>query len=91
MDGTDVYKIKVKGDKESFRYYDATSGLLLREEATEEAQGQTFTSLKDFSDYRAVNGVLIPYGQKITTGPQVISINANEVQVNSGVTEEDFK
>ena len=91
LDGTDVYKIKVKGDKESFRYYDATSGLLLREEATEEAQGQTFTSLKDFSDYRAVNGVLIPYGQKITTGPQVISINANEVQVNSGVTEEDFK
>lgn len=91
LDGTDVYKIKVKGDKESFRYYDADSGLLIREEKTEEAQGQTFTSLKDFSDYRAVNGVLIPYGQKITTGPQVISINANEVQVNSGVTEEDFK
>ena len=24
LDGTDVYKIKVKGNKESFRYYDAT-------------------------------------------------------------------
>lgn len=91
LDGTDVYKIKVKGDKESFRYYDATSGLLLREEATEEAQGQTITSIEDLSDYRAVSGVLIPFGRKISTGPQVISINANEVQVNSGVTEEDFK
>lgn len=91
LDGTDVYKIKVNGNKESFRYYDANSGLLLREEATEEAQGQTFTSLKDFTEYKEVNGVLIPFGQKITTGPQVIGINASEVLVNSGVTEEDFK
>ena len=91
LDGTDVYKIKVNGDKESFRYYDATSGLLIREEKTEEAQGQTITSIEDISDYRAVNGVLIPFGRKISTGPQVISINASEVQVNSGVTEEDFK
>ncbi len=91
LDGTDVYKIKVNGNKESFRYYDADSGLLIREEKTEEAQGQTITSIEDLSDYRAVSGVLIPFGRKISTGPQVISINANEVQVNSGVTEEDFK
>ena len=65
LDGTDVYKIKVKGNKESFRYYDATSGLLLRREATEEAQGQTITSLEDFSEYKEVNGILIPFEQKI--------------------------
>jgi len=91
LDGTDVYKIKVKGNKESFRYYDATSGLLIREEATEEAQGQTFTSLKDFSNYKEVNGVLIPFGQKITAGPQILTFEASEVLLNSGVTEEDFK
>ena len=91
MDGKDVYKIKVKGDKDSFRYYDASSGLLLREESTEEAQGQTITSLKDLSDYREVNGVLIPFGQKITAGPQVIDMSLTEALVNSGVNEEDFK
>ena len=91
LDGTDVYKIKVKGVSESFRYYDANSGLLLREEATEEAQGQSITTITVHSDYRAVDGVMIPFGRKITAGPQVFGFNASEVVVNSGVTEADFK
>ena len=91
LDGTDVYKIKVKGVSESFRYYDANSGLLLREEATEEAQGQSVTTITVHSDYRAVDGVMIPFGRKITAGPQVFGFNASEVMVNSGVTEADFK
>ena len=91
LDGTDVYKIKVKGVSESFRYYDANSGLLLREEATEEAQGQSVTTITVHSDYRAVDGVMIPFGRKITAGPQVFGFNASKVVVNSGVTEADFK
>ena len=91
LDGTDVYKIKVKGVSESFRYYDANSGLLLREEAIEEAQGQSVTTITVHSDYRAVDGVMIPFGRKITAGPQVFGFNASEVVVNSGVTEADFK
>jgi len=91
LEGIDVYKIKVKGVSESFRYYDANSGLLLREEATEEAQGQSVTTITVHSDYRAVNGVMIPFGRKITAGPQVFGFNALEVVVNSGVTEADFK
>ena len=91
LEGTDVYKIKVKGVSESFRYYDANSGLLLREEATEEAQGQSVTTITVHSDYRAVDGVMIPFGRKITAGPQVFGFNASEVVVNSGVTEADFK
>ena len=91
LDGNDVYKIKVKGVSESFRYYDANSGLLLREEATEEAQGQSVTTITVHSDYRAVDGVMIPFGRKITAGPQVFGFNASEVVVNSGVTEADFK
>ena len=91
LDGTDVYKIKVKDVSESFRYYDANSGLLLREEATKEAQGQSVTTITVHSDYRAVDGVMIPYARKITAGPQVFGFNASEVVVNSGVTEADFK
>ena len=91
LEGTGVYKIKVKGVSESFRYYDANSGLLLREEATEEAQGQSVTTITVHSDYRAVDGVMIPFGRKITAGPQVFGFNASEVVINSGVTEADFK
>ena len=88
IEGVDVYKIKVKED--SFRYYDATTGLLVRTEKTEEAQGQKVTSVQDLSDYREVNGVLFPFGQKITAGPQVIGLSATEITINEGVSTDDF-
>jgi len=89
IDGVDVYKINVEED--SYRYYDAATGLLVRTEKSEEAQGQKMTSVQDLSDYRAVNGVLFPFGQKITTGPQAIGLTASEIVVNEGVSAEDFK
>ena len=88
IEGADVYKLMIKED--SFRYYDANSGLLVRTEKTEEAQGQKVTSIEDLSDYREVNGVLFPYEQKITSGPQIIGLSATEVIVNGGVSAEDF-
>jgi len=89
IDGVDVYKLKVK--EASFRYYDAATGLLVRTEKAEEAQGQQITSVKDYSDYKEVNGVLFPHEQKITAGPQVIGMAASEIVVNKGVSVEDFK
>jgi hypothetical protein len=89
IDGVDVYKVKVKED--SYRYYDAATGLLVRTEKSEEAQGQKMTSVQDLSGYREVNGVLFPYAQKITTGPQIIGLAASEIVVNDGVSAEDFK
>ena len=88
IEGADVYKLMIKED--SFRYYDANSGLFVRTEKTEEAQGQKVTSIEDLSDYREVNGVLFPYEQKITSGPQIIGLSATEVIVNEGVSAEDF-
>ena len=88
IEGADVYKLMI--EKDSFRYYDANSGLLVRTEKTEEAQGRKVTSIEDLSDYREVNGVLFPYEQKITSGPQIIGLSATEVIVNEGVSAEDF-
>src|SRR5690606_4783166 len=66
VDGTDVYKIKVtKGDDVSYRYYSTETNLLVRAEETKEAQGQSVTTIEDLSDYKDVNGVMIPYTQKI--------------------------
>ena len=89
IDGVDVYKLKVEDD--AYRYYDAATGLLVRTEKSQEMQGQKITSVQDLSDYREVNGVLFPYVQKITSGPQVIGMASSEIVVNDGVTAEDFK
>jgi len=92
IDGQDVYKIKVtQGDDVSHRYYSTETGYLVRTEATKEAQGQSVSTMEDLSDYKEVNGVMMPYTQKITAGPQVITLKATDIKFNEGVTEADFK
>ena len=92
IDGADVYKIKVtKDDKSSFRYYDVKTGYLLRTEETAEVQGQSMTTTTDYSNYKEVRGVMMPYTMKVTSGPQVLVFETTEVKVNEGVTEADFK
>ncbi|NND12238.1 MAG: insulinase family protein, partial [Flavobacteriaceae bacterium] len=91
IEGVDVYKIKVtKGEDESFRYYDAKTGYLVRTEKTVEAQGQSIVTVEDVSDYKEVNGVMFPHTTKITAGPQVLILNSTDVKINEGVTEADF-
>ena len=91
IDGTDVYKIKVtKDDKSSFRYYDVETGYLVRTEETNEAQGQSITTVTDYSNYKEVNGVMMPYTMKVTAGAQAFTFETQEVKINEGVTEEDF-
>lgn len=92
IEGKDAYKIKVtKDDKSSYKYYDAETGYLIRTEETQEAQGQSVTSITDFSNYKEVNGVMLPGTWKIVNGPQVIVLEASEIKINEGVSEEDFK
>ena len=91
IDGADVYKIKVmKGDKETYRYYDVNTGYLVRTESTEDVQGQSITSTNEYSNYKEVSGVMIPSTMKIINGPQVIILETAEIKVNEGVTGADF-
>lgn len=91
IDGKDVYKVKVtKGDEVTTRFYDAKTGLLVRVESTTEAQGQSITTVEEYDNYSPVNGVLFPYMMKITSGPQKVILNINNVKVNEGVTDADF-
>ncbi|MHA7841973.1 MAG: M16 family metallopeptidase [Winogradskyella sp.] len=91
IDGTDVYKIKVtKDDKSSYRYYDVETGYLLRTEETNEAQGQSITTVTDYSNYKEVGGVMMPHTMKVTAGPQAFTFETTEVKINEGVTAEDF-
>ena len=92
IDGTEVYKVKVTTNgQNSYRYYDVKTGYLLRTEETKEAQGQSITTSIDYSNYKEVNGVIMPNSWKMTAGPQVLQFDFTEIKINEGVTEEDFK
>lgn len=91
INGKDVYKVKVAGvDKDSYRYYEVETGLLVRVEKTAEVQGQSFTTVEDYGNYSPVGDILFPYSLSTTSGPQVIQMNVTNVKVNEGVTEADF-
>ncbi|MFT4806488.1 MAG: zinc protease, partial [Psychroserpens sp.] len=92
LSGVDAYKIKVtKGGEVSHRFYNVETGLLMRSESTTEAQGQSVTTIEDVSNYKEVDGVMMPFTQKITAGPQIIILNSTDIKFNEGVTEADFK
>lgn len=92
IEGADVYKVKVeKEEMDSYRYYDAKTGLLVRTEETAEMQGMTMTTVTDFSDYKEVDGLKLPNTMTVTTGPQVLSFETTEVKINEGVSDADFK
>ncbi|WP_246284960.1 M16 family metallopeptidase [Winogradskyella wichelsiae] len=91
IDGADAYKVKVtKNEVASYRYYETTTGYLLRTEETAEMGGQTMTTITDYSNYKEVSGVMLPSTMKVATGPQVLAFETTEVKINEGVTDADF-
>mgnify|MGYP000082293155 FL=1 len=91
INGTDAYKIQVTGKNDSFRYYDAENAMLIRTEDEKDSQGQKLTQVSDYSDYKAVNGVMMPHTRTISAGSQVITFVASEIKINEGVSKKDFK
>jgi len=91
INGTDAYKIEVSGKNDSFRYYDAENAILIRTEDIRYSQGQKLTQVSDYSDYKAVNGVMMPHTRTISAGPQIITFVSSEIKINEGVSKKDFK
>ncbi|MCO4291758.1 insulinase family protein [Solitalea sp. MAHUQ-68] len=90
----DTYKMKITSPTGniSYKYFDITSGLLLKQEMTVKLPtGQEMSQSSELSDYKPVNGVLMPYTISISAGAQQIDLKVKEVKVNSEVTEADFK
>ena len=89
VDGKNAYVIAISDKKNAF--FDTESGLKLKEETTQEMQGQSFVQAVMFSDYKEVNGVKFPFMMSQSMGPQNIEFTFTEVKVNEGVSDADFK
>ena len=83
IDGADAYAI-VNGKTTS--YYDMKSGLKVAD-VTSTPQGDSTTNYKD---YRDVKGVKVPFNTIMNVGFE-LNIKMDEVKVNEGVTDADFK
>jgi len=94
VEGQPAYKVIIKkGDSVKTQYYSVKSNLLIRSvETNEAAPGQVMTVTTDLSDYRDVNGIMLPH--KIVTagmGPAPMSMEATDIKVNGEIDKSLFE
>lgn len=83
IDGADAYAIV---DGKTTSYYDVKSGLKVAD-VSKTPQGE---STINYKDYREVKGVKVPFNTVMNVGFE-LNIKMDEVKVNEGVTDADFK
>lgn len=92
VNGKKAYALKVtapNGDTHT-DYYAAESGLKIKDVSSQETPQGTVTTVRYYSDYRPVNGVLFPYEIKVTS-PQEITLEVQDIKVNKGLSPDDFQ
>ncbi len=88
IEGKDAYKVELTypSGKKGYAWYSTKTNLKIRTatiEVTDEGSKEEITS---FSDYRPVNGVMMPYYIKSSFGDLII----DKIEVNTGVKDEIF-
>jgi hypothetical protein len=94
IDGRDVYV--VRGMRDNLRerlFFDAQTGLLVRRISYLETMVGVIPEETDYSDYREVDGVKIPFTIRVSsTDPgQTATRKFTEIKINAPVDESNFK
>ena len=88
IDGNNAYVI-VAGTKEIF--YDAKTGLKIKEVKTQKGpQGEVKVPV-EYSNYKEVNGIKFPHTVTQSMGPMKLVFNVESISINQGVSDADFK
>ena len=89
INNTNVYVVNITTPagtkiKEAF---DVKTGYKTEQSST---AGETTTTY-DYSDYKEVSGIMFPYTQHLLTMGQTIDLAIEEIKVNSGLGDDEFK
>lgn len=88
VNDTDCHKLKVTttmGD--AFEYYDAATGLKVRQVMDSKTPMGEMTITTDISDYRQVGGVKFPHKLKQDMGMMAFEMVIEELKVNQGLSD----
>lgn len=97
IEGADAYiveSVDAKGGKTT-EYYDAKSGLKVRESKTEKGpDGSEVPVVTDFSDYREIpgtNGYKVPHYMSVPGPGGALAFKVQTVEVNKNIPDSEFK
>jgi hypothetical protein len=94
VDGKDAYEMKVTdpSGNTSTNYYDVQTGLKVKEVSERPDVGGESTSTITYSDYKEVDGIKFPYTMTTDNGGNMtIELKVDNIKVNSGLSDGDFK
>lgn len=89
VDGTECFKLKVTlaSDKDETYFIDPATNMIIRTKKMQKANGQETEVQSDFSDYRDVEGVKMPYSIGLPFGTLLIT----SIKVNQTIPESAYK
>jgi len=93
LDGKDVYVVDVQPQDNAPRirlYFDANTGLLSRVWTGEQTVVGIVPSTDDYSDYRDVSGVKVPFMIVSTSGGGVFTTTFSDVKTNVDIPDSEF-
>jgi zinc protease len=95
LEGRNAYVLEVErpDGKKTTEYYDMGTSLKIREVSSQPGpDGNPAAVITDFSDYKEVNGVMIPHTINLTgVFPVPVKATVTEIKANAGVDEAVFK
>jgi outer membrane lipoprotein-sorting protein len=71
-------------------YYEVASGLKLRSEESMESPMGAMTVTVDYSNYTNVDGIMMAMTTKQKIGPEMVTINQKNVQINKAIEDATF-
>jgi zinc protease len=92
INGKDAYKIKMTlpSGIRWFTYFDAESGLKIKEQKEMQTQMGLIEQVVIFDNYTDVEGIKYPFKLSQSFGPQTVEMTVSSVKVNKGLTDDLF-
>jgi len=93
IEGSDCYKLEIIDPSGivTEEYFAVETGLKLRSDEIMETPDGAATQITIFSDYRNIEGILVPHTLKISVGPQSITSTVRSIRFNTGMDMSVFK
>ena len=93
INGKDAYRVEltISTGKKLTHYFDAVTGLKLKESKTLKTPQGEFAQVIEFDDYKEVNGVKYPFKYVQNVGPQSIALTVTSIEVNKGIDDSLFE
>ena len=93
INGKDAHKIKMTlpSGIRWFNYFDAESGLKIKEQKEMQTQMGLIEQVVTYDNYAEVEGIKYPFKITQSFGPQSVEMTVSSVKVNKGLADDIFK